>query len=187
MRKYLLLSLLVIAMPVRAESEGAPKKFKNPIFNDIIYSNNYKFSRDSRITPTYIKDLTTGYDEECSYITEDGKAIFLKCHHKDKELSKITYYEMFFARYKEMYKYPKEHKICRVWRCSFKIKNGVIATMNHAAPMSSKVANCDDEDEYNWLDSNGNNFYISCLSELKARGWDKYIPAKLPDEKIEFK
>ena len=55
--------------------------------------------------------------------------------------------------------------------------------MNHAAPMSSKVANCDDEDEYNWLDSNGNNFYISCLSELKARGWDKYIPAKLPDEK----
>ena len=56
--------------------------------------------------------------------------------------------------------------------------------MNHAAPMSSKVANCDDEDEYNWLDSNGNNFYIFCLSELKARGWDKYIPAKLPDEKL---
>ena len=25
----------------------------------------------------------TGFDEECSYITEDGKAIFLKCHHTE--------------------------------------------------------------------------------------------------------
>ena len=137
MQKYLLLILLAIAMPVRAESEEAPKKFKNPIFNDIIYSENYNASHHSKVTPTYIKDLMAGYDEECSYITEDGKAIFLKCHHIDKELSKITYYEMFFARYKEMYKHPKEQKICRVWRCSFKIKNRVIATMNHAAPMSS--------------------------------------------------
>ena len=45
MRKYLLLILLAIAMPVRAESEEAPKKFKNPIFNNIIYSSNYKTSR----------------------------------------------------------------------------------------------------------------------------------------------
>ena len=89
---------------------------------------------------------------------------------------------MFFARYKEMYKHPIE-QICRVWWCSFDIEYGVIASMNHAAPMSSKVANCDDEEEYNWLDSNGNNFYVYCLSELKARGWDKYIPAKLPDDK----
>ena len=70
MRKYLLLILLAIAMPVRAESEEAPKKFKNPIFNNIIYSENYNISHDSKVTPTYIKDLTTGYDEECSYITE---------------------------------------------------------------------------------------------------------------------
>ena len=181
MRKYLLLILLVIAMPVRAESEEAPKKFKNPIFNDIIYLSNYKTSRDSRITPTYIKDLMTGYDEECSYITEDDKAIFLKCHHIDKELSKITYYEMFFARYKTVFEHIKEQS-CNVWWCSFDIENGYI-TNYYMAAMSSKVANCDDEEEYNWLDSNGNNFYISCISELKARGWDKYIPAKLPDEK----
>ena len=45
MQKYLLLILLVIAMPVRAESAEAPKKFKNPIFNNIIYSSNYKTSR----------------------------------------------------------------------------------------------------------------------------------------------
>ena len=32
MRKYLLLILLVVAMPVRAESEEAPNKFKNPKF-----------------------------------------------------------------------------------------------------------------------------------------------------------
>ena len=183
MKKYLLLILLVIAMPVRAENETVPTKFKNPIFNNIIYTDNYKFARDSRITPTYIKDLMTGFDEECSYITEDDKAIFLKCHYADKDFLKTTYYEMFFARYKEIYKHPKEQKICRVWWCSFDIKYGVVDSMNHAAPMSSKVANCDDEDEYNWLDSNGNNFYISCLSELKAHGWDKYIPAKLPDEK----
>ena len=43
--------------------------------------------------------------------------------------------------------------------------------------MSSKVANCDDEEEYTTYTE------FSCLDELKARGWDKYIPAKLPDEK----
>ena len=177
MRKYLLLILLVIAMPVRAESEEAPKKFKNPIFNNIIYSENYNISHDSKVTPTYIKDLTTGYDEECSYITEDDKAIFLKCHSAEKGRFQAISYEMYFARYKEIYKHPKEQKICRVWWCSFKIKNGVIATMNHAAPMSSKVANCDDEEEYTIYTK------FSCLSELKARGWDKYIPAKLPEEK----
>ena len=176
MQKYLLLILLVIAMPVRAESEEAPKKFKNPIFNDIIYSENYNASHHSKVTPTYIKDLMAGYDEECSYITEDDKAIFLKCHHIDKELSKITYYEMFFARYKEIYKHPKEQKICRVWWCSFHIVNGYI-TNYYMAAMSSKVANCDDEEEYTIYTK------FSCLSELKARGWDKYIPAKLPDDK----
>ena len=181
MRKYLLLILLVIAMPVRVESEDAPKKFKNPIFNDIIYSENYNASHHSKVTPTYIKDLMAGYDEECSYITEDDKAIFLKCHQTDKELSKTIYYEMYFARYKTVFEHIKEQS-CNVWWCSFDIENGYI-TNYYMAAMSSKVANCDDEEEYNWLDSNGNNFYISCLSELKARGWDKYIPAKLPDEK----
>lgn len=83
---------------------------------------------------------------------------------------------MFFARYKEMYKHPIE-QICRVWWCSFDIEYGVIASMNHAAPMSSKVANCDDEEEYTTYTE------FSCLDELKARGWDKYIPAKLPDDK----
>ena len=182
MRKYLLLILLVIAMPVRAESEEAPKKFKNPIFNNIIYTDNYKFARDSRITPTYIKDLMTGFDEECSYITEDDKAIFLKCHQTDKELSKITSYEMYFAKYKTVFEYSKEQS-CNVWWCSFDIEYGVIASMHHAAGMSTKVANCDDEEEYKSFDSNGKVSYVSCLSELKARGWDKYIPAKLPDDK----
>ena len=37
MKKYLLLILLAIAMPVRAENETVPTKFKNPIFNDVIY------------------------------------------------------------------------------------------------------------------------------------------------------
>lgn len=88
MRKYLLLILLVITMPVRAENETVPKKFKNPIFNNIIYSENYNISHDSKVTPTYIKDLTTGYDEGCSYITEDDKAIFLKCHSAEKVVFK---------------------------------------------------------------------------------------------------
>ena len=175
MRKYLLLILLVIAMPVRAESEEAPKKFKNPIFNNIIYSSNYKTSRDSRITPTYIKDLMTGFDEECSYITEDDKAIFLKCHQTDKELSKTIYYEMYFARYKTVFEHIKEQS-CNVWWCSFDIENGYI-TNYYMAAMSTKVADCNDEEEYTMYTE------ISCLSELKARGWDKYIPAKLPDEK----
>ena len=175
MLKYLLLILLAIAMPVRAESEEAPEKFKNPIFNDIIYSNNYKFARDSRITPTYIKDLMTGFDEECSYITEDDKAIFLKCHQIDKELSKTTSYEMYFAKYKTVFEYSKEQS-CNVWWCSFDIEYGYI-TNYYIATMSTKVANCDDEEEYTMYTE------ISCLSELKARGWDKYIPAKIPDEK----
>ena len=182
MRKYLLLILLVIAMPVRAENETVPTKFKNPIFNNIIYTDNYKFARDSRITPTYIKDLMTGFDEECSYITEDDKAIFLKCHYADKDFLKTTSYEMYFAKYKTIFKHLKEQS-CNVWWCSFDIKYGVVDSMHHAAAMSSKVANCDDEEEYKSFDSNGKVFYVYCLSELKARGWDKYIPAKLPDEK----
>ena len=184
MRKYLLLILLAIAMPVMAESEEAPKKFKNPIFNDIIYSENYNASHHSKVTPTYIKDLMAGYDEECSYITEDDKAIFLKCHHIDKELSKITFYEMYFAKYKTVFE-DTNNQICWVWSCSFTMRNGVIETsvLDHAAAMSSKVADCNDEDEYPKYDSNGKVSYVSCLSELKARGWDKYIPAKLPEEK----
>ena len=182
MQKYLLLILLVIVIPVRAKSEEAPEKFKNPIFNNIIYTDNYKFARDSRITPTYIKDLMTGFDEECSYITEDDKAIFLKCHYADKDFLKTTSYEMYFAKYKTVFEYSKEQS-CNVWWCSFDIKYGVVDSMHHAAAMSSKVANCDDEEEYKSFDSNGKVFYVYCLSELKARGWDKYIPAKLPDDK----
>lgn len=125
-----------------------------------------------------------GYDEECSYITEDDKAIFLKCHHIDKELSKITFYEMYFAKYKTVFEDTND-QTCWVWSCSFTMRNGVIETsvLDHAAAKSTKVANCDDEDEYHKYDSNGKVSYVSCLSELKARGWDKYIPAKLPEEK----
>ena len=184
MRKYLLLILLAIAMPVRAENETVPTKFKNPIFNDIIYSENYNISHDSKVTPTYIKDLTTGYDEECSYITEDDKAIFLKCHSAEKGRFQAISYEMYFAKYKTVFE-DTNNQICWVWSCSFTMRNGVIETsvLDHAAAMSSKVADCNDEDEYPKYDSNGKVSYVSCLSELKARGWDKYIPAKLPDEK----
>ena len=151
------------------------------MWNDIIYSENYNASHHSKVTPTYIKDLMAGYDEECSYITEDDKAIFLKCHHIDKELSKITFYEMYFAKYKTVFE-DTNNQTCWVWSCDFYIINGYITNYFPAA-MSTKVADCDDEDEYPKYDSNGKVSYISCLSELKARGWDKYIPAKLPDEK----
>ena len=181
MQKYLLLILLVIAMPVRAESAEALKKFKNPIFNNIIYSENYKISHDSKVTPTYIKDLTTGYDEECSYITGDDKAIFLKCHSAEKGRFQAITYVMYFAKYKTVFE-DTNNQTCWVWSCDFYIINGYITNYFPAA-MSTKVADCDDEDEYPKYDSNGKVSYISCLSELKARGWDKYIPAKLPDEK----
>ena len=175
MQKYLLLILLVIAMPVRAESEEAPEKFKNPIFNNIIYSENYKISHDSKVTPTYIEDLMTGYDEECSYITEDDKAIFLKCHSAEKGRFEAITYEMYFAKYKTVFDATNK-QTCWVWSCNFHIVNGFISNYFPAA-MSSKVANCDDEEEYTTYTE------FSCLDELKARGWDKYIPAKLPDEK----
>lgn len=82
---------------------------------------------------------------------------------------------MYFAKYKTVFKYSKEQS-CNVWWCSFDIENGYI-TNYYMAAMSSKVANCDDEEEYTMYTE------FSCLDELKARGWDKYIPAKLPDEK----
>ena len=88
---------------------------------------------------------------------------------------------MYFARYKTVFEHIKEQS-CNVWWCSFKINNGVITSMHHAA-MSSTVTNCDDEEEYVPFSVSGKDSYIYCLSELKARGWDKYIPAKLPDEK----
>ena len=53
MKKYLLACLLIfLNMP--AWSAEAPKEFKNPIFNDILWAYNWNDARDMRITPSYI-------------------------------------------------------------------------------------------------------------------------------------
>ena len=184
MQKYLLLILLLTAIPVRAENVPAPDKFKNPIFNNTIYSENYKSSHDSEVTPTYIKDVRCkvkggiycnhpGADERCEYITEDDKAILLKCQYVS--ISNLSHYVMLVAKYKMVF--SPSRTACFVWRCSFDTGNGFIDNYNSAL-MRSEYPNCDDEEEYDHYKHD-----VRCSEELKARGWDKYLNAKWREDR----
>lgn len=199
MKKYLLACLLIF-LSVPAWSTEAPKEFKNPIFNDILWASSWVSARDMRITPSYIdtsrSDLLGSrkipYEEkffrshECEYITEDDKGILLKCETVEPlwrvENGDNISYEFIFVRYRRVYSAPQSNN-CRVWNCSFDIENGKIQLWgqerkHEPSPLYSKIYKCDDEE----LDSfESPKEPPECYDELIKRGWDKYIPGKLPD------
>ena len=199
MKKYLLACLLIF-LSVPAWSAEAPKEFKNPIFNDILWGVAPHAALDMYVTPTYI-DYThsnlfgpqnISYEEkffrgkECKYITEDDKGVLLKCETVAPTWKKIRgnkiEYEFIFIRYRRVYSAPQNNN-CRVWNCSFSVKNGKIRLWgqeekDEPSPLYSKIYKCDDEE----LDSfESPKEPPECYDELIKRGWNKYIPGKLPD------
>ena len=176
--------IFVISMflSIEAVAGEAPDKFKNPIFNDILYSGGNKtFSQDIRVTPTSIKN----YDNEvgdaiCTYLVEDDKGFLLKCDNtKLLKNGVIETYEMFYARYQTDFTDVGGRKECNVWNCSFEIKDGKIVPYgaNRPVPNYSRVYICEDEKDY-YNDFGGDKPKMNCMDELKARGFEKYIPGK---------
>ena len=178
MRKVVLILSLIVSFRVFAEN--IPQKFQNPIFNDMLYGGgNKSFSHDISVTPTSITD----YDDEemkgiCEYLAEDEKGFLLKCEYPD-DVEGYTLYEMFYARYLTDFRAVGGEKGCSVWQCSFEVTDGIIEAWGENAPMPhySKVDNCEGEkDELHDFPPGGPK--MNCLDELKARGWEKYVPGK---------
>lgn len=179
---YKVILILSLMLGFETLAGEAPEKFQNPIFNNKLYSAGKKvFSHDILITPTYITDYDNeDSDAKCEYITEDERGILLKCNYF-KLLGGVDYitYEMFYARYYRDFKDIGEDKTCDVWNCSFGVKEGKIEELGANAPSAlySKIDNCTGEkDSFHDFPTGGPK--MNCLDELKARGWDKYIPGK---------
>ncbi len=199
MKKYLLACLLIF-LSTPAWSAEALKEFKNPIFNDILWGVAPHAALDMHVTPTHI-DYTHSnlfgpqnipYEEkffrgkECKYITEDDKGVLLKCVTVAPTWKKIRgnkiEYEFIFIRYRRVYSAPQSNN-CRVWNCTFSVDEGKVQLWgqerkHEPSPLYSKIYKCDDEE----LDSfESPKEPPECYDELIKRGWDKYIPGKLPD------
>lgn len=148
------------------EFDETPLKFRNPLFNeDMRRDNEYKYYY--RVTPTGITDLSHGlYNSECEFITEDDEALFLKCRYGND-----TYYQMMISvnRY-----YYYSHQ-CMILGCSYIADRGFIRIFGKrysGQTFWSNSTNCDRGIDYK------RNF--DCMHLLKERGWDKYIPATMP-------
>ena len=199
MKGYLLACLLSF-LSVPAWPAEAPKEFKNPIFNDILWASNWVSARDMRVTPNYIDTSRSDllgprdipYEEkffrshECEYITEDDKGVLLKCETVEPLWRQgggdYISYEFIFIRYRRVYSAPQSNN-CRVWNCTFSVDEGKVQLWgqerkHEPSPLYSKIYKCDDEE----LDSfESPKEPPECYDELIKRGWDKYIPGELPD------
>lgn len=173
MKKILLLFFMFLSSSVQAKE--APDKFRNPIFNDTLWTSNMNLAHNMKVTPTYIDELDYPYYSTCEYLTEDDKGILLKCHPSYMR-DGYTNYNMLYVRY-------KYNKTCSVWLCLFEIDEGEVKAMGMGTPsaLSSNVFNCEDEEKeplsIEPLEP------MNCMEELKARGWEKYIQKDLPVEK----
>lgn len=174
--------IFVISMflSIEAVAGEVPDKFKNPIFNDMLYSGgNKNFSHDIRVTPISKKDYDdSDEDATCTYLVEDDTGFLLKCVPILKT-RKYELYEMFYARYQTDFTDVGGRKECNVWNCSFEIKDGKIVPYgaNRPVPNYSRVYICEDEKDY-YNDFGGDKPKMNCMDELKARGFEKYIPGK---------
>lgn len=186
MKKYLLLVLLVLT-GCQSDRDSVsdynpPLEFKNPVFN-LTMQLQGKIIRDYRITPTDYIDLgSEDFSEKCQYITEDNKAVFIKCGSESDQT-----YNMFISRY-------RSDEYCSIKGCSFRVSEGspieiysssfVAESFNcdkeggEEAVKACKIKYCSDElsrRELWKINGNTDPIFIDCYYELKARGWDKYI------------
>lgn len=160
---------LEVIKPV-AEFDKAPLKFKNPSFNeDMLRNNDYKYFY--RITPTGITNLSHAlYNSECEFITEDDEALFLKCRYDND-----TYYQMMISIDRYYFHYWGK---CPVLGCSYIVDRGSIdiyGKQDTGQIFWSNNTNC----EMGKIDQSKR---FNCMDLLKERGWDKYIPATMPQD-----
>ena len=178
MKKAILIFSFILSF--EAFAGETPEKFQNPIFNDMLYGGgNKNFSHDLRVTPTSITDYDDGQTNGiCEYITEDKNGFLLKCEYPDF-IKGYVVYEMFYARYQVDWTDIDKEKWCKVWQCSFQVKDGKIEAHGENAPSPhySKIYHCAGEkDSFHDFPTGGPK--MNCLDELKLRGWEKYIPGK---------
>ena len=183
MRKFILILSLILSF--EAFAEQAPQKFQNPIFNNKLYSGGKKvFSHDILITPTSITDYDDSKENaECEYITENEKAILLKCNEPHTLYEGVfRAYRLFFVKYKD--EWSDGTKDCNVWECLIILDDkGMPKTyQSKFAPIYvSKIFNC--ADEKNYYDEHFNYEKIDCQKEYEDRNWQKYIPGRWEDMK----
>lgn len=172
MRKVLI--ILMILISGSALADGIPKKFKNPLFNHKMQLQGRAW-RDFEITPTFIKDFKTPeYSSKCEFITEDDKAIFLKCRDLTSDNDQSAYYEFYFIKY-------RLDQLCNIWNCSFWYYKNELRSPGRSV-LSSSAADCEDElNEADIRDPRQKYPQPDCIQELYNRGWEKYLPA-MPQE-----
>ncbi len=178
--KKILPLICMLLVSFGAYAAETPKRFKNPIFNNILWTENKNMAHDTRLTPTHIYDLFfSEYDEDCKYITQDDKAVLLRCQGSDPEYSNVIFYHMFFIRgyYSSIL---EKRSRCQVWQCSFAEHEGYVDFDYRAssALLSSDVPCPDEKDHYQGRYPPAD---PDCLEELLQRGWETYLPRKIEE------
>ena len=175
MKRYLSLICLIL-ITSKAFAEEVPEKFKNPIFNNILWSENYNLTNHMRLTPNYTYDLENPRGNyKTTYIAESDKAVLVKYYGEGFAKNNVSY-ELYFIHEKYYLSREKRYR-CNVWQCIFDIKNGVF---NPKYDISQNIYSsdlpCPDEEER--YTENTEAPRIDCLEELRRLGWDKYITSE---------
>lgn len=158
------------------KTDNSPRKFKNPIFNNTLWTGNPKLANDIYLTPTHIYDKRSpNSDELCEYITEDEKGVLLKCKYLDSE-DEVDWYHFLFIRYK-WEDTQKNITQCNVEQCIFYPRPfpGEPDGKVFSNAFSSDIP-CLDEKTKVYTIRNNPTPTPDCREELHLRGWDKYIP-----------
>jgi len=182
--KKILPLICMLLVSFGAYAAKTPKRFKNPIFNNILWTENKNRANDTRLTPTYIYDLQEPeYDEVCEYITEDDKGVFLKCQDAHPEvfgpgIEPSVTYDMYYIRDQSFDR--KGRPTCMVWYCSFLEREGYVDFKYRAssALLSSDIPCPDEKDHYQGRYPPSD---PDCLEELLQRGWETYLPRKIEE------
>jgi len=177
--KKILPLICMLMVSFGAYAAKTPKRFRNPIFNNILWTENKNMAHDTRLTPTHIYDLQfSEFDDVCEYITEDVKGVLLKCHGVGSLFENSVFYEMYFIR--DQYFDRKGRSTCMVWKCSFSEKGGVVDFDYgiSSALLSSDIPCPDEKDHYQGRYTPPD---PDCLEELLQRGWETYLPRKIEE------
>ena len=175
MKRYLLLICLIL-ITSKVFAEEIPEEFKNPIFNNILWSGNYNLTNHMRLTPDYTYDLENPRGNyKTTYIAESDKAVLVKYYGEGFAKNNVSY-EMYLIRQKFYIPWKKRYR-CIVWQCIFDIKNGVFDPKHNISQniYSSDLPCPDEEERYS---ENRKTPDPDCLEELHRLGWDKYIKSE---------
>lgn len=173
MLRGFIICLLLLSSNVYAAQEG--NKFINPVFNNLLESLDYKTSH-IRITPRSLYYVPLQHPEytqdinNCTLLEQTDTAVLLRC--KEEGFAKERY-EFFFIRGQIAY----VESSCYVHNCFFYARNNVMGTSSNGLSevFSGDDKWCDNQPKYERVKK------LKCVDELKALGWDKYLPLPLQE------